>query len=117
MYSSRNKLYIYVCMYKHTHTHTYMCAKLLQSCLILCDPMDCSPPGFLSMGFSKQEYWSGLPFPTAGDLSYPGLKRCPFCILGWHMDSLPLSVIWKALCVCVCVCVCVCSMPSHIYSL
>ena len=98
--------YMYVCI--NTHTHTYMCAKLLQSCLILCDPMDCSPPGFLSMGFSKQEYWSGLPFPTAGDLSYPGLKRCPFCILGWHMDSLPLSVIWKALCVCVCVCV-----PCH----
>ena len=30
----------------------------------LCDPMDCSPPGFLSMGFSRQEYRSGLPFPS-----------------------------------------------------
>ena len=28
----------------------------------------------LSMGFSRQEYWSGLPFPPAGDLSHPGIK-------------------------------------------
>ena len=28
----------------------------------------------LSMGFSGQEYWSGLPFPLPGDLSYPGIK-------------------------------------------
>ena len=28
----------------------------------------------LSMGFSRQEYWSGLPFPISGDLSSPGIK-------------------------------------------
>ena len=28
----------------------------------------------LSMGFSRQEYWSGLPFPSPGDLPYPGVK-------------------------------------------
>ena len=28
----------------------------------------------LSMGFSKQEYWSGLPFPSPGDLPDPGIK-------------------------------------------
>ena len=33
-----------------------------QSCLALCNPMDCRGP--LSMGFSRQEYWSGLPFPS-----------------------------------------------------
>ena len=33
-------------------------AKLLQSCLTLCDPIDGSVP---SMGFSRQEYWSGVP--------------------------------------------------------
>ena len=27
-----------------------------------------------SMGFSRQEYWSGLPFPSPGDLSDPGIK-------------------------------------------
>ena len=38
-------------------------------CLILCEPMDCSPP--LSMGFSRQEYCSGSPFPTPEDTSAP----------------------------------------------
>ena len=33
-----------------------------QSCPTLCDPMDYSLPGSSSMGFSRQEYWSGLPF-------------------------------------------------------
>ena len=39
-------------------------AKLLQSCPTLCDPIDGSPPGFPSLGFSRQEHWSGLPFPS-----------------------------------------------------
>ena len=38
-------------------------AELLQSCPTLCDPTDGSPPGFPSLGFSRQEHWSGLPFP------------------------------------------------------
>ena len=40
----------------------------------LCDPMDFSPPGSLSVGFSRQEYWSGLPFPPPGDLPDPGIE-------------------------------------------
>ena len=39
-------------------------AKSLQSCPTLCDPRDGSPPGFPSLGFSRQEHWSGLPFPS-----------------------------------------------------
>ena len=40
-----------------------------------CDPMDCSLPGSSqSMGFSRQEYWSGLPFPSPGDLPNPGIE-------------------------------------------
>ena len=39
-------------------------AKLLQSCPTLCDPIDGSPPGSASLGFSRQECWSGLPFPS-----------------------------------------------------
>ena len=44
------------------------------SCLTICDPMDDSPPSTLSMEFSKQEYWSGLPFPTLGDLPDSGME-------------------------------------------
>ena len=39
-------------------------AKSLQSCPTLCDPIDGSPPGSLSLGFSRQEHWSGLSFPS-----------------------------------------------------
>ena len=40
-------------------------AKSLQSCPTLCDPTDVSPPGSPpSLGFSRQEHWSGLPFPS-----------------------------------------------------
>ena len=39
-------------------------AKSLQWCPTLCDPIDGSPPGSLSLGFSRQEHWSGLPFPS-----------------------------------------------------
>ena len=38
-------------------------AKSLQSCPTLCDPIDGSHQSPLSLGFSRQEYWSGLPFP------------------------------------------------------
>ena len=39
-------------------------------CPILCDPLDCSlsGPSIHGMEFSRQEYWTGLPFPTPGDL-------------------------------------------------
>ena len=43
----------------------YVCcllAKSLQSCPTLCDPIDSSPPGSLSLGFSRQEHWSGCHF-------------------------------------------------------
>ena len=39
-------------------------AKLLQLCLTLCDPIDGSPPGSPSLGFSRPEHWSWLPFPS-----------------------------------------------------
>ena len=49
-----------------------VCAKLLQSCLTLCYPMECSLQAPLPMGFSRKEYLSGLPFPSLGDR--PGIK-------------------------------------------
>ena len=42
----------------------------------------------LSMGFSRQEYWSGLPFPPEEDLLKPGIES--YLLLG-KVDSLPLS--------------------------
>ena len=39
-------------------------AKSLQSCPTLCDPTDGSHQAPQSLGFSRQEHWSGLPFPS-----------------------------------------------------
>ena len=56
-----------------------MCAKSLQSCPSLCDSMDVACQVSLSLGFFRQEYWSGLPCPPAGDLLNPGIE--PTCLL------------------------------------
>ena len=53
---------------------------VLQLRLTLCNPMDCSHQAPLSMEFSKQEYCSGLPFPSPGDLSDSGIKLGFSCI-------------------------------------
>ena len=55
-----------------------MCAQSVQLCLTLCDLLDCSPPGSAVHGFSRQEYWSGLPCPSPGDLSDPGIEPASF---------------------------------------
>ena len=39
-------------------------SEVAQSCLTLSDPMDCSLPGSSVHGFSRQEYWSGVPLPS-----------------------------------------------------
>ena len=49
-------------------------SEVAQSCPTLCDPMDCSLPGSSVHGISRQEYWSGLPFPSPGDLPDPGIE-------------------------------------------
>ena len=67
------------------------CRLLAQLCLTLCDPMDCGPPGSsLSMGFLRQEYWSGLPFPSPGDLPDPGTEpRSPALRVGFFTSEPP----------------------------
>ena len=51
-----------------------MLAKSLQWCLTLCDPMDYGRQAPLSMGFSRQEYWSELPCPPPEDLPKPRIE-------------------------------------------
>ena len=59
----------------------------LLSCVpLLCDPMDYSPSVSSVHGFSRQEYWSVLPFPSPGDLSYPELRPGSPAL---QVDSLP----------------------------
>ena len=46
------------------HSFLIATARSLQSCPTLCDPIDSRPPGSPSLGFSRQEHWSALPFPS-----------------------------------------------------
>ena len=45
-----------------------------KSCLTLVTPWTVTHQAPLSMGFPRQEYWSGLPFPSPGDLPDPGIE-------------------------------------------
>ena len=70
---AKSQAYIYICVCIYIYTHIHL--KLFQSCPTLCDPVDYSTPGS-----SVQEYWSGLPSPSLGDLpdSVIKLTSSPF---------------------------------------
>ena len=75
-------------------------SEVAQSCLTLCDLMDCSPQDPPSMEFSRQEYRSGLPFPSPGDLPDPGTQESSIagrCFTVWATREAPnlvLTVRW-----------------------
>ena len=58
--------------------------------------MDCSLLAPLSMGFSRQEYWSGLPFPPPGDLPNPGIKPISLMSPALAVRFFTTSAIWEA---------------------
>ena len=70
--------------------HMLCCAQLLQSCLTL-TPWTVAHQASLSMGFSRQEHWSGLPFPPPRDLPDPGIEPvslgCPALAGGFFTTS------------------------------
>ena len=62
----------------------------------------------LPMGFSRQEYWSALPFPSPGDLLNPGIEPTSLHFSALVGRFFTTSTTWEAPYMCVCVCVCVC---------
>ena len=56
----------------------------------LCEPMDCSLQGSLSMEFSRPEYWNKLPFPSPGDLPDSGIKPGSPALQAEPLPSEPL---------------------------
>ena len=50
----------------------------------------------LSIGFFRQEYWSGLPFPSPGDLSSPGIKHLSLTSPALAGGFFPTSTTWEA---------------------
>ena len=63
----------------HKYLWLYMCAQSLSHSW----PFATS----LSMGFPRQEYWSGLPFPSPGDLPHPGIKPASLTLVGEFFTS------------------------------
>ena len=51
-----------------------MCAYVLSHVRLFATSWPVALQAPLSMEFSRQEYWSGLPFPPSGDLPHPGLE-------------------------------------------
>ena len=62
-----------------------------QSCLTLYNLMDCSLQPSLSVEFSRQEYWSGLPFPPPGELPDPGVQASSPELAGGFFTTEPLG--------------------------
>ena len=70
--TSKKKIYIF---WKENPECCAVCL-VAQSCLTLCEPMDCSLPRFLCpWGFAMQEYWTGLPCSPPGDLPNPEIEH------------------------------------------
>ena len=67
-----------------------MHAKWLGSIRLFATPQIVSCQAPLSMGFSRQEYWSGLPSPSLEDLPNPGIDPASFTSPAWEVGSLPL---------------------------
>ena len=74
-----------------TFCYTSTLGACVQSYPALCDPVTVARQAPLSMGLSRQEYWSGLPFPPPRDLPDPGIKPTSPVSPALHTGSLPLS--------------------------
>ena len=71
-------------------------AHSLQSCLNLCHPQTAAHQAPLSMGFSGQDYWSGLPCPPPRDLPDPGIEPKSLTSPPLAGGFFTTSTIWEA---------------------
>ena len=77
---------------KYQITKQNICCYLALSCFwLLCDPVDCSPPGSSLLGILQPEYWSGCHFLLQGIFPNQGPNPCLLSLLHWQAGSLPLS--------------------------
>ena len=68
-----------------------LCSQSLSHVRLFATPWSVAWQAPLSMGFSRQEYWRGLPYPPLGDLPNPEIKPMSPAPPALHADSLPLS--------------------------
>ena len=75
------------CSFMVSSIHACMC--VLSRVRLFMTPGTVAHQAFLSTGFSRQEYWSGLPFPSPGDLPNPGIKPTSPALAGRFLTPVP----------------------------
>ena len=80
----------------------FICCVLFSHVQLFATPWTVAHQAPLSLEFSRQEYWSGLPFPSPGDLPDPGIKPGSPAL---QADSLPSEPPGR----------CVCSIDTTVY--
>ena len=68
-------------------------SEVAQLCPNLCDPWTVAHQAPPSMGFSRQGYWSGLPFPSPGDLADPGIEPRSSTLQADALTSAPPGIL------------------------
>ena len=89
--------YIYMCIYVYIHVSTF---SFVLSCSVVSDSLllyfiIVARQAPLSMGFPRQEYWNGLPFPSPEDPLNPGIKLASPASPVLQADSLPAEPLGK----------------------
>ena len=81
--------YVCVCIYAYVCIYVYGGGLVTKLCptLAISWTVACQAP--LSVGFSRQEYWSGLPFPSPGDLPDPGIEPVSPALAGGFFTTEP----------------------------
>ena len=92
-----SNIFRYVTNYKGCSEWITVNTKSLLSCPTLCNALDSTHHALLSMGFSRQDYWSGLPCPPPGDLPIPGIEPTSLGSPAWAGGFFTTSTIWDAL--------------------
>ena len=99
-------LCVCVCIHMRAHTHThiyiYIHAQLLSCVQLFVTPLTVADQAPLSMGFSRQEHWSWLPFPSPGSFPNPEMEPVSPALAGGFFTTVPPGK--PSVCVCVCVC-------------
>ena len=76
----------------------FVCAQTLSHIWLFVTPWTVAHQAPLSMEFSRQEYWSELPFPSTRDLPNPGIEPMPFESPALQVESLLLSHLFQLWC-------------------
>ena len=107
----------YICVCEYVNIYVYACvhAKSLQSCPTLVTLWTVALQAPLSMGFCRQEYYSGLPSPPPGDLPDPGIEPMSHYVSCIAVGFFITSATWEAhIGIYIRVCVCGCA-HTHTY--